>query len=109
MMLDLYTALAIGVACVIICTSDAMQWFRDFVASMSDTPMWYIEWPVKLINCTFCTSVWLSLLAVTTIYPATDAYLIAAWPLLRAGTICALANITILLIHLSMATIGSDE
>ncbi len=89
--LDLYLGLAVGVACVLLCTASITDRLRREIARV---------WTV--LDCTFCTSIWLSLAAATTFQGEMP------W-ILRVGAVAAVANTAVLVIHMSISTVQEDE
>lgn len=81
--------LAAGAITVLICTSSAGEWVRRKLAAVP-----YVS---QLINCCFCTSWWVSIAML-------EKFTLVEW----AATV-AIANITVLLIHLGIATVGEEQ
>ena len=81
--------LAAGALTVLICTSSAGEWIRRKSEAVP-----YVN---QIINCCFCTSWWVSIAML-------EKFTLVEW----AATV-AVANITVLLIHLSVATVGDED
>ena len=81
--------LAAGAITVLICTSSIGEWVRRKLAA--------VPYVGQLVNCCFCTSWWVSIAML-------DKFTLVEW----AATV-AVANITVLLIHLGIATVGEPE
>jgi len=75
--------LSAGVVVVILCTSTIAE------------PIRRIPYLSKVLECTFCTSIWVSL-----------AFSFPHWQLTLA--VAAIANITVLLTHWSIATVEDE-
>lgn len=90
MILDAYLGLAVGVLCVVLCTSRAGEYLRDRVN------------PLGVLDCHFCTSCWLALASSLAFRGEIQWYL-------RAGAIAAVANLAILVIHMSISTVSEPE
>lgn len=82
--------LAAGAITVLICTSSAGEWIRNRASQLH-------ERLGSLFNCCFCTSWWVSIAML-------EKFTLVEW----AATV-AIANITVLLIHLGMATVGDED
>jgi hypothetical protein len=92
--------LAAGALTVLVCTSKFGEAGRNWLLNWlkkKEAPRLFREYLDSLLCCTFCTSWWLSLAMI-------DSFSIAEW----AATV-AIANITVLLIHWAISTIGEDE
>lgn len=81
--------LAAGAITVLLCTSHAGRWFRQTMSLFKFTD--------QLANCCFCMSWWISIAML-------DKFSLSQW----AATV-AVANITVLLIHMSMSTVEEDD
>jgi hypothetical protein len=86
-MTDIYLALATASICVLFCTASITAFIRRFT---------------RLFDCPFCLSWWVAL--GTILYQGNTQYVHIRWP-----AIVCLANVGILLIHLSMATMGEPD
>jgi len=78
------TGLTAGVITVILCTATITEPLRR---------VWGLR---KLLACPFCTSVWVSLAVCHDM-------------IMLSAACCAVANITVLLIHLSMTTYDYED
>lgn len=81
--------LAAGALTVLVCTSHVGEWVRN---RLSNVP--YVS---QLVNCCFCTSIWISCAML-------EKFSLREW----MATV-AVANISILLLHLSFATVPESS
>ena len=89
------SGLAAGALCVLLCSSKVGEKVTDLFEKV--VPKCIRPGYSYLVNCTFCTSWWISLAML-------DNFTVKEW----AATV-AVANITVLLIHLALSTEGREE
>jgi len=94
--IDLYLAMATAAVCVLFCTSSIMG------------PVRQLAKPLRVLECPFCFSWWVAALAI--IYESGgECFTYWLYTPIRWCAVVCLANIGILLIHLSMATIEETD
>jgi hypothetical protein len=89
------SGLAAGALVVLICSSKAGEKATDLFEKI--VPKWIRPTYNYLVNCTFCTSWWVSLAML-------GEFSVKEW----AATV-AVANIVVLLIHWSLSTTGEED
>lgn len=89
-MVDIYLALATAAITVLLCTADITEGFRQSVRIL------------KVFDCPFCTSWWVAFALMCRDLPLQDWWI-------RLPAIVCVANIAILLIHLSLTTVIDEN
>jgi hypothetical protein len=89
------SGLAAGALCVLLCSSKVGEKATDLFEKV--VPKYLRPGYNYLVNCTFCTSWWISLAML-------DNFSVKEW----AATV-AVANITVLLIHWGLSTEGESD
>ena len=90
MIVDIYCALTVSFVTVLLCTMSVTSRLRTFTRKITD-----------VLECTYCTTFWLSLAIVPT----------QSWTnlLIRILAVAAASNILVLLIHLSLYMETEDD
>lgn len=94
-MIDLYLAMATAAVCVLFCTASITAKIRKWTRLL------------RVLECPFCFSWWVAALAI--IYESGgECFTYWFYTPIRLCAIVCLANIGILLIHLSIATMNKE-